>query len=171
LEYVDKHRLSDSIAAALPFMRWDKLNARWDTPGLHFDGPADGPVNLDPKKNMVNETKRISPKVLADDKTALEAMQGMDYTSAKDEFALTALEAGWETVDTAQGEETKQQGIADGARDTATAKEWDFHNLILGGKDQVKAKFGENSDQWQSLGMKKKTKRKKPVRTPKASKP
>jgi hypothetical protein len=52
------------------------------------------------------------------------------------------------------------------ARDAAVATEWDFHNTILGVKNQVVAQFGESSDELLALGLKKKTERKPPVRTP-----
>ena len=62
----------------------------------------------------------------------------------------------------AQATETQKQGDADAARDAANAAEWAFHNLILNAKDQVKAQFGADSDEWQALGMRKKSERKKP---------
>ena len=44
----------------------------------------------------------------------------------------------------------------DAARDAADDSEYAFHNMILGAKIQVKAQFGESSDEFASLGMKKK---------------
>jgi hypothetical protein len=42
-------------------------------------------------------------------------------------------------------------------RDNKVAAEWAFHNKTLGGKVQVKAQFGPNSNQLQSLKLKKQT--------------
>ena len=43
------------------------------------------------------------------------------------------------------------------ARDNACAAEWAFHELLLVVKDQVRAQFGPSSNEWQSLGQKKKS--------------
>ncbi len=40
-------------------------------------------------------------------------------------------------------------------RADAAQKEWNFHNLVGGSKDQVTAQFGRNSNQAQSVGRKK----------------
>jgi hypothetical protein len=50
----------------------------------------------------------------------------------------------------------------DTARDEATAAEWAFHNAMLGGKDQVKAQFGVDSNELQAVGLKKKSEYKSP---------
>ena len=56
------------------------------------------------------------------------------------------------------------------ARDAAVAAEWAFHNAVLGSKTQVDAQYGENSDQRQSLGRKKKSERARPTRRDKNKK-
>ncbi len=60
-------------------------------------------------------------------------------------------------MDAAQATETQKFADADAARDDATAAEWDFHNALLGAKDQVKAQFGADSNEWQALGLTKKS--------------
>jgi hypothetical protein len=50
------------------------------------------------------------------------------------------------------------------ARDNLAAAEWDYHNAILGTKEQAIAQFGSDSNEVQSLGLKKKSERAKPVR-------
>ena len=57
-----------------------------------------------------------------------------------------------------------QAGAALKARDSATAKEWGFHNLMLGSKDQVTAQFGRNSNEVQAIGLKKASEYKAPQR-------
>jgi len=42
--------------------------------------------------------------------------------------------------------------------------EWDFHDAMLGVKEQVVAQYGNDSDAVQSLGLTKKSERKSPVR-------
>jgi len=70
----------------------------------------------------------------------------------------------------AQEAETNAQNALAAARDSVTAAEWCFHNLMLGVKDQVIAQYGKDSDQVQSLGLKKKSERKAPRRTTKTLK-
>jgi hypothetical protein len=67
------------------------------------------------------------------------------------------LQASGGAMDAAQATETQKFADADAARDDATAAEWDFHNALLGAKDQVKAQFGADSNEWQALGLTKKS--------------
>jgi len=57
----------------------------------------------------------------------------------------------------------------DTARDNAAAAEWEFHNAMLGVKDQIIAQFGKDSNQVQAIGLKKKSERKSPGRAAKSS--
>jgi hypothetical protein len=50
------------------------------------------------------------------------------------------------------------------ARDNAVTAEREFHNLMLGAKDQVTAQFGRDSNEVQALGLKKASERKPPRR-------
>jgi hypothetical protein len=72
-----------------------------------------------------------------------------------------ALEA---QMTTAQAREVQLQGALAAARDQAAAAEWAFHDAILDVKNQVRAQFGVDSDEVQQLGLKKRSKRKTPVR-------
>lgn len=49
------------------------------------------------------------------------------------------------------------------AKDDAKAAEWAFHNFELSVKNQVAAQFGVDSNEYQSLGLKKKSERKAPT--------
>ncbi len=49
------------------------------------------------------------------------------------------------------------QYLGEAARDTANAAEWAFHNAMLGAKDQIIAQYGDDSNEVQSLGLKKKS--------------
>jgi hypothetical protein len=44
------------------------------------------------------------------------------------------------------------------------AGEWEFHNLMLGVKDQVIAQFGKDSTQVQAVGLKRKSEYSRPQR-------
>lgn len=112
--------------------------------------------------------QRLSKKVLQEDLDAYAALQAIpDYESSNDEFTLENITASKTTMNASQTVEVQKKGEYDGAKDTATDDERDFHNRILGAKTQVKGKYGVNSNEYQSLGMKKKEEYKKP----KANKP
>ena len=50
------------------------------------------------------------------------------------------------------------------ARDALLTAQRDFHEIILGAKNEVRALFGPDSDQVASQGLKKKSERSKPKR-------
>lgn len=112
-----------------------------------------------------NETKRIKPEVLDQDEAALEALATVTgYTPVKAECATQAVTARHDALRTAQAAEVQAQAALDAARDNAVALEWEFHNLMLTVKDQVAAQFGRDSNEYQALGLKKKSERKAPTR-------
>jgi len=118
-----------------------------------------------------NQTIRVRPPVLQVDLAALTALQSFgDYAPAKSDYAKEALAQKLAAMKSAQEAEVNAQNALAAARDSATAAEWDFHNLMLGVKDQVIAQYGKDSDQVQSLGLKKKSERKAPRRTTKTLK-
>ena len=51
------------------------------------------------------------------------------------------------------------------------AAEWARHNLVLGMRTQVKAQFGDDSNELQSVGLKKKSEYKKKTSKKAATKP
>ena len=54
------------------------------------------------------------------------------------------------------------------ARDNAVAGEWALHEVVLGIKQQVVSQYGDDSNEAQAVGLKKKSERKKSARKPKA---
>jgi hypothetical protein len=110
-----------------------------------------------------DQTKRLSQKQRqadADGFKALKKVTGYDpknvqFTVAKGQTALDAME-------TAQETEVQDQATADASYDDAVAAEWDFHNFMLGAKEQVIAQFTNDSNEIQSIGLKKKSEYKKP---------
>jgi hypothetical protein len=116
-----------------------------------------------------DQTKRIAPAQMQADIDALTALNGFAvYTPANAAYAKTAVTAKHTALKAAQDAELAAQVALASARDTAAAAEWDFHNAMLGVKEQVIAQFGKNSDQVQALGLKKKTEYKTPTRKAKA---
>lgn len=110
-----------------------------------------------------DETKRQTPKQLQEDKDTFTAAGKLTgYSPANKDFTLDIGTAKQKTREDKQAEEVVAERALKTARDVATAAEWDFHNYILGVKKQVAAQYGDDSNEIQSLGLKKKSEYKKP---------
>lgn len=112
---------------------------------------------------MSNPTYRIKPATLQEDQDAFAALQNITgYTPANPKFTVANVQTAATALTAKQATEVQQQAALDAARDEATSAEWDFHNAMLGVKEQVKAQFGGDSNEWQSLGLTKKSEKAKP---------
>lgn len=117
-----------------------------------------------------NETRRIAPSVLQADRDAWASLKTMaGYAPSKGKFSISTIQAAVDDLIAKREIEAQKQADLDSARDDATAAEWAFHNMVLGAKDQVIAQFGDDSNEVQALGLKKKSEYKSPK--PKASGP
>lgn len=115
-----------------------------------------------------DETKRLNPSVLESDKTAFAALQTItSYTPANPSYSAAAVAAAHAELLAAQAAEAQAAAAAAAARDNAVSREWNFHNLMLGVKDQVLAQFGRDSNEVQALGLKKASEYRPRTRRPK----
>ncbi|HVQ40149.1 MAG TPA: hypothetical protein VMS31_21595 [Pyrinomonadaceae bacterium] len=102
--------------------------------------------------------KRIKPSLLQTDRDSLVALLRLaGYSPVNLRYALNVLETTCEELDDAQQAEVEALAAAASARLKAVSKEWDFHTLMLGAKDQVVAQFGRDSNEAKALGLKKKS--------------
>ena len=109
------------------------------------------------------QTVRIRPSTLRGDLHAYTALKSLaDYVPANPVYTQQAAVSIMEAMKNAQTAELNAQNALAAARDAAAAAEWEFHNFMLSAKDQVIARFGNNSNQVQALGLKKKSERKTP---------
>ena len=114
---------------------------------------------------MANETNRIKPALIDADEESFAALKAIaNYAPANSAYTLAAIEQAHEEMRAARVQETQADAAAKAARDNATSREWNFHNLILGSKDQVTAQFGRDSNEVQAIGLKKASERKAPQR-------
>jgi hypothetical protein len=105
-----------------------------------------------------DETKRIAPAVLQADRDSLAGLKTItNYSPANQDYANPVLDAAEAEMLAAQRAETQALAAAAAARDVAVAKEWAFHNKIMGMKDQVIAQHGRSSNEAQTIGRKKPT--------------
>jgi hypothetical protein len=112
-----------------------------------------------------DQSKRIRPVVLAGDDAAFAAVQALTgYAPANPEFSVLALTTAHDEMVSAQTAESQAEAALATARDAATAKEWAYHNKIVGMRDSVAAQFGRDSDQVQAIGRKRASERKTPGR-------
>lgn len=110
-----------------------------------------------------DQTKRVRPETLATDRESFDALKSItDYAPANPAYTTAALSAAQTTLNNAQAAETQAAATLATARDAAAAAEWDFHNKILGMKDQVTAQYGRDSTQVQAIGLKRVSERKSP---------
>jgi hypothetical protein len=111
------------------------------------------------------KTKRIRPLLLNQDTEAHNALKTITgYAPANKDFTIARLDAAKTEMDQAKAAEDSANAAALAARDNAVAKEWAYHDKILGAKRQVIAQYGDNSDELQAIGLKKKSERKSPAR-------
>ena len=112
-----------------------------------------------------NETTRVRPGALAQDRAAVTALQNIgEYRPANSAYARDTVQNKLAAMDAARASEAQAQIALDTARDNAATAEWEFHNVMLGVKDQIIAQFGKDSNQVQAIGLKKKSERKSPAR-------
>ncbi len=105
-----------------------------------------------------NQNKRLPAATLQADLEAFAALQAIeDYSPINTSYSLPAVSEAKTQMQSNQTTETQALAAANSARDNATAKEWEFHNLMLGVKDQIKAQFGADSNELQAIGLKKKS--------------
>jgi len=112
-----------------------------------------------------DQNKRITPGVLEADRSSFAALQGITaYAPANPAYAAAKIAAARDALASAQATEVQAAAALATVRDMAVAAEWEFHNLMLGAKDQVIAQFGRDSNEVQAIGLKKSSERKAPQR-------
>jgi hypothetical protein len=130
-------------------------------------------MRLSNERNIMaaDQTRRLRPSDIQADKDSFAAIEAMaDYAPSNKDYTVPKLQALSDTTGSEQDAETQAEAAAKAARDDATAGEWDFHNAILGAKQQVTAQYGADSNQVQAVGLTKKSERARPKRqTPPSS--
>lgn len=105
-----------------------------------------------------DETKRIRPSTLQQDRDGFAALKGVTgYAPANADFIVAKIQTAQQNMVDMRDIEAQKQAELDTARDDATAAEWAFHNAFLGAKDQVKAQYGADSNELQAIGLTKKS--------------
>jgi hypothetical protein len=112
-----------------------------------------------------NQSKRLPPVKLEADESGFAALQTIsNYTPINPAYSLDAVRSVYVELENVRRAEAQAQAVMAAARDGAVAKEWEFHNLMLGVKEQIIAQFGKDSNEVQALGLKRKSEYKSPTR-------
>ncbi|MDR2928856.1 MAG: hypothetical protein LBV41_11765 [Cytophagaceae bacterium] len=118
---------------------------------------------------MKNETKPLPPAELQKDEHLYTALTTIDgYSPVNPLYSMENLVTMYMNMKMKQKIRIQKEGELMAAHDDAISSEHAFHDAILQAKNQVRAQFGEDSNELQSLGLKKKSERKQPKRKPKS---
>jgi len=105
-----------------------------------------------------NQTVYVRPAVLTADEEAYIAIMALTgYRSTKAACTQEALSACRETLRSTEAVMLRAEKALAAARDDFVQAQWDFHNTILYAKAQVLSQYGPDSNEVQSLGIKKKS--------------
>ena len=133
---------------------WDG-GATWNS-GTKWKAAASPVV---PSLNMAtNQTRALPAATLSDDKDAIAACKKITtYTPQKEEFNQAALDAAQDALKPLEDDLAQKKAAHDASRDNLVGAQWVRHNLVLGMRTQIKAQFGEDSNELQAVGLKKKS--------------
>lgn len=113
---------------------------------------------------------RIRSVVLQSDNSTLIALEALpDYAPRNAKHSVVSAKAARDKVQTAHARIQRLRAELAAALDAAAVDESDYHEIITGAKTEVLAQYGPNSDEYASLGLKKKTEHKRPVRKTKTT--
>lgn len=112
-----------------------------------------------------NQTRAVSDAVLKADTDALAALKKVEnYTPVNEMYSLDNIQGAATALQLSNEKFAQAEAEWKAARDAKVAAQWQFHNAILGSKKQVVAQFGDDAPEVQSVGLKRKSERAKPVR-------
>lgn len=111
------------------------------------------------------KTRPLSPGQLQDDLDAFAALKDITgYAPSNDDYSVIIIQGRKDDMTAAEEASAQAEAAAKAARDNEVAAQWVFHDRILGAKTQVKAQFGDSSNEIQALGLKKKSEYKSPTK-------
>lgn len=120
---------------------------------------------------MATQKKWLTKQIIQQD---IESFHGLNavptYNTTRPEATPEALQIAYQKMITYQRRETEHFAIYRASGDAARQAEAEFHEAVLAMKEVVRGQFGSDSDAAQSVGLKKKSDRKAPVRKKKSEK-
>ncbi len=117
------------------------------------------------------EGKPLAPGKMTQLKTGLTSLAALkDYKPQRQEYTHSKLAAVSKALDDAAKAEHHARTAYDKARDAHVAAQWDAWNFYQGAAESVIGQYGSSSDEYASLGYKKKSEYKKTIPRKKAAK-
>jgi hypothetical protein len=111
-------------------------------------------------------TKKLALKILQEDLDSFAGLDGIkDFAPSNAAFSSLNGADVKSVMLAAQTKAVQDEATAKASRDKAVNAEWQFHDYIRNARTHVKAQYGENSDQVQAVGLKKKSEYKSPSKT------
>jgi len=110
-----------------------------------------------------NKTRQLSPTELQDDIEIFAGLEGIaGYEPANELYTVEKGAALKTKMQASEALEIQKYNEWQASRDKKVADQWEFHDFNRNAKIQVKAQFGENSDEVAATGLKKKSEYKNP---------
>jgi len=117
-------------------------------------------------------SQKISSELLRFDQELIVRLQELiDYRPANSAFSIEALIAANDAVQIAAQAEIRAEHALQQARSAAQQARLDLHHLVLGAKAQVVAQYGSDSPVLATVGLKRRSEYKTPVRRPPPAEP
>lgn len=109
------------------------------------------------------KTRQLTQDELQEDLDSFAGLEGVTgYDPANDDYKLVNGTALKTTMSASETKEVQDNAVFKASRDKKVADQWAFHDYVRNARIQVKAQFGENSDELQAVGLKKKSEYKSP---------
>jgi hypothetical protein len=115
---------------------------------------------------VTDTTRRLPPDTITQDIQALNGLKAIKgYQTIRPETSLDSLQLAYQAMLLQQQLLTERQASYKATADAAKQAEWAFHNAVLAMKEAVRGQYGSDSNEVQAVGFKKKSNRKRPVKT------
>ncbi len=109
------------------------------------------------------KTRQLKPSILQEDLDAYAGMQNItEYKPSNAAFNAVNGQSLLGKMQASQAKEVQAYAAWQATRDAKVADEWAFHDYIINMRTQVKAQYGEDSDEVAAVGLKKKSEYKNP---------
>jgi hypothetical protein len=113
-----------------------------------------------------NSNCKLTPQILQQDTDAFNGLGSIpSYTTNRRQATAEALQMAYQTMQVRRQTEKERQAFYQDSVDATREAEWEFHNAVLAMKEVVRGQFGSDSNEARAVGLKKKSERKRPVRT------
>ncbi|MEB3209972.1 MAG: hypothetical protein VKL39_01400 [Leptolyngbyaceae bacterium] len=111
-------------------------------------------------------TRRLPSRTIQKDVHSLNGLGAIEnYVAMREDASPEALKQRYSEMLAMRQKETEMAALYKASVDRMRQAEWDFHNSVMLMKDCVRAQFGPDSNESQSIGYKKKSERKRPRRS------